>query len=68
MLGQYSMTHMIYTPSASTPSPNVPISQPSDEDGPGAHEAGRLRQLKLHRGMGRARMGGARVEVDPGSS
>ena len=45
-----------------------PSLEPSDEDGPGAHEAWRLRQLELHRDMGSARVGGARVEVDPGTS
>ena len=45
-----------------------PNLEPSDEDGPGAHEAWRLRQLELHRDMGSARVGGARVEVDPGTS
>ena len=46
-----------------------PNLEPSDEDGPGAHEAWRLRQLELHRGMGSARcVSGARVEVDPGTS
>ena len=55
----------VYTHNMPLEPPNL---EPSDEDGPGAHEAWRLRQLELHRDMGSARVGGARVEVDPGTS